>query len=639
MINSNKLNNILKNNSKETYIISEIGINHNGSLDIALKLIYKSYEAGVDAVKFQKRNLEKIYSKHILNDSNSAEWNFEYLIPLLQELELSKEDYLEIKKTCKKLDLDLIITPMDEESVEFISTLGIKAFKIASADMVNFSLIKKCASYNLPLLISTGMWSEEDIKKCVKFYKKHNIQYSLLLANSTYPAPYEDIGLNFLQKLKTLSNIVGYSGHERGNFIPIAAVALGARIIEKHITLDRNQKGPDHKASMLPKQWEEMVKNIHLLEKSLGVEKYVNQAETLNKEAFAKSAIANKDLTKGHILLESDIYYQSPGKGIFEHEISEYIGKELKQNIPQDNFISKENFNNTVLIKDWKKFNFTKNWGVKCRFHDYKIYKQLNPPVIEFHCSQSDLDIEFNEKNKNSKLIIHAPEIFDRELVNICSKDERIVQKSLEIIQKSIDKTIQISKNWPLAKPKMVVHLGGMSLDLLDTTKYKINRLSTHDEMISIAIHNFKKLNYNPDEIDILPENLPPRPWYLGGEWYQYGFAPYSDMIRFCKETKTKMTYDICHAQLQCNLENITLAEYTKNVMPYVSHMHISDAIGLNGEGIQMFEGEIDFKSTFDIAKDYNFSWVTEIWSGHLHNGSGMYKALCDLENNFNTLL
>lgn len=635
----NKLNKILENKSKETYIISEIGINHNGSLDTALKLIYKSYEAGVDAVKFQKRNLEKIYSKHILNDSNSAEWNFEYLIPLLQELELSKKDYLTINKTCKKLDLDLIITPMDEESAEFVSTLEVKAFKIASADMTNLSLIKKCASYNLPLIISTGMWSEEDIVKCVKFYKKHNIRYSLLLANSTYPAPYEDIGLNFLKTLKSLSNIVGYSGHERGIFIPIAAIALGAQIIEKHITLDRNQKGPDHKASMLPQQWEEMVKNIRSLEKSLKNIKYVNQAETLNKEAFAKSATAKKHFLKGHILLETDIVFKSPGKGIFEHEISDYIGKELKENIPQGKFISKENFNNTVLIKNWKQFNFSKKWGVKCRFHDYETYKQVKPPVIEFHCSQSDLDIEFTEKNTDSELIIHAPEIFDRELVNICSKDERIVQKSLDIIQKSIDKTIKISKNWPLTKPKMVVHLGGMSLDLLDSTKYKLNRLSTHDEMISIAIHNFKKLQFNPDEIEIIPENLPPRPWYLGGEWHQYGFAPYSDMVRFCKETRTQMTYDICHAQLQCNLENITLAEYTKNVIPYVAHMHISDAIGLNGEGIQMFEGEIDFKSTFDIAKDYDFSWVTEIWSGHLHNGSGMYKALQDLENNFNKLL
>ena len=128
-----------------TYIIAEIGINHNGSLDTALKLIYKAYEAGVDAVKFQKRNLKEIYTKDILDDPNSAEWNFEYLIPLLKEVELSKKDYVTIKRTCKKLNLDLIITPMDEDSVEFVGELGVNAFKVASADMTNLSLIKKCS--------------------------------------------------------------------------------------------------------------------------------------------------------------------------------------------------------------------------------------------------------------------------------------------------------------------------------------------------------------------------------------------------------------------------------------------------------------------------------------------------------------
>tara|TARA_R110001583_G_scaffold96366_1_gene240553 strand:+ start:1178 stop:3085 length:1908 start_codon:yes stop_codon:yes gene_type:complete len=634
----NKLQKIFGTKSSKTYIISEVGINHNGSLDTALKLIYKAAEAGVDAVKFQKRNLKNIYSSHILDDSNSAEWNFEYLIPLLQELELSKDDYYIINDTCKTLGLDLIITPMDEGSAEFISTLDIAGFKIASADMTNISLIKKCASYNLPVLISTGMWSEQDIKKCVSQYP-NNMEYALLLANSTYPAPYEDIGLYFLNDLKKLSDIVGYSGHERGTFIPVAAVALGAKIIEKHITLNRDQKGPDHKASMLPWQWKNMVKDIRALELSLTDKKSVNQAETLNKEIFAKSAVTNQTLSKGHILTELDISYKSPGKGIFEHEISDYIGKELKNLIPKGKYISKEDFTKTIPVKSWKPFNFSKRWGVKCRFHDYEIYKVLKAPVMEFHCSETDLDIDFKEKNINSELIIHAPEIVNRELVNICSTDEQVVQNSLDIIQKSIDKTIEIAKGWPKAKPKMVVHLGGMSLDKLPTTKYGNTKLSDSYKMITRAIHNFKRLKYDKTKIDIIPENLPPRPWYLGGEWHQYGFAPFKDMIRFCKETGVKMTYDICHAKLQCNLEKITLTEYTKQVMPYVAHMHISDATGLNGEGIQMFEGEIDFKSVFNTSSEYDFSWVTEIWSGHLHNGSGTYKAMRDLESNFNNIL
>ena len=166
------LSSVFSNETKCTYIISEIGVNHNGSLETALALIDASHEAGVDAVKFQKRDLPSIYSKKILDDPNSAEWTFDYLIPLLKECELSHEEYQTIKEKCETLGLDLVITPFDEKSAEFVASLGVVAFKIASADMTNFKLIEKCASYNIPLIISTGMWSEEDIKKCTQRYNK-----------------------------------------------------------------------------------------------------------------------------------------------------------------------------------------------------------------------------------------------------------------------------------------------------------------------------------------------------------------------------------------------------------------------------------------------------------------------------------
>tara|TARA_R110002074_G_scaffold385891_2_gene567335 strand:- start:633 stop:2543 length:1911 start_codon:yes stop_codon:yes gene_type:complete len=635
----NKLKQIINGKSNSTYIISEIGINHNGILDTALELIYKSKEAKVDAVKFQKRNLETIYGKEILDNPNNQEWSFEYLIPILKEVELSKEDYSVIKRTCKKLKLDLIITPMDADSVDFISKLKIDGIKIASADMTNFSLIKKCSELNLPFIISTGMWKEKDIEHCVKYYNKLGIDYSLLLANSTYPSPYEDLNLNFISKLKKLCDVVGYSGHERGIFIPTAAVALGAKIIEKHITLDRNQKGPDHKASMLPNEWNLMVKNIRDLEKSLGDTKHVNQAELLNKEVFAKSAYSNDNFKEGHILLKDDVHFKSPGKGIFEHQLPNFIGRTLKNDVLNDECISEEYFKKITKLNNWRKFDFSKKWGVKCRFHDYDKYKILKAPVMEFHCSESDLLLDFNDKNLDSELIIHAPEIVDREIVDICSKNQRIVEKSLDILQRSIDKTIEISSNWPLAKPKMVVHLGGMSMDKLEESNYKVDDLSTHEEMISIAIQNFKKLNFSRDDIDILPENLPPRPWYLGGEWFQYGYGPSADMIRFCKEFDLKMTFDLSHAQLWCNLEKITLREYAEKVMPYVAHVHISDAIGLNGEGVQINEGEMDFDSIMSLFKSYDFSWVTEIWSGHLHEGQGTYDGMCSLHKNYSKCL
>lgn len=621
MFDSGKINKIFnKEDVNFTYIVAEIGINHNGSLKTAIELIEASKDAGVDAVKFQKRNLESIYSKEILDDANNSEWSFEYLIPLLKEVELSEDEYKIIRKKCDELELDLIITPFDEVSAEFIAELGVSAYKIASADMTNIPLLKKCNDYGLPLLISTGMWKDEDIVKCSKIYKIDKLKYAFLLAQSTYPASYETLNLKYLEKLKELTPVVGYSGHERGTFIPVAAVAMGCKIIEKHITFDITQKGPDHKASMLPDEWKEMVYQIRMLEKAMGSTKAINQAEIQNKEAFAKSAVPIRDLPVGHVLIKADLTYKSPGKGIFPHEIHDFIGKILKKPIKKEHYINKTDFEDTISITNWEEFSFSKKWGAKCRFHDYDDYKVLNSPSIEFHCSQTDLDIDFRPEISNSELIIHAPEIFDRQLVDICSEDEYIVKESLNILQRSIDKTLEIAKYFPKAKPKLVMHLGGMYLNKRELCDTSI--------LTKRAIENFKKLNYDSDLIDILPENLPPRPWYLGGEWFQHGFMLSKDMIEFCNYFNLGITYDICHASLYCNEFGIDLAEYTKEIMPLVKHIHISDAYGNNGEGVQIGEGSIDFDKVLKEVEPYEFTWMPEIWSGHLHQGAGTYRCM-----------
>jgi len=625
MFDSGKITKIFNlENVNFTYIIAEIGINHNGSLKTAIELIYAAKDAGVDAVKFQKRDLESIYSEEVLSDANSSEWSFEYLIPLLKEVELSKEDYKIIRKKCDELELDLIVTPFDEKSAEFIKELGVSAYKIASADMTNIPLLKKCNDYNLPLLISTGMWNDEDIEKCAEIYKIDKLNYAFLLAQSTYPASYETLNLKYLERLKKLTPIIGYSGHERGVFIPIAAVAMGCKIIEKHITFDINQKGPDHKASMLPEEWKEMVYQIRMLEKAMGDLKHVNQAEIQNKEAFAKSAVPVRDLPVGHVLIKPDLIYKAPGKGIFPHEINGYIGKVLKKPIKKDHYIDKSDFEDTIPISEWKKFSFSKKWGAKCRFHDYDEYKVLNSPCIEFHCSQTDLDIEFQPEESNSELIVHAPEIFDRQLVDICSDDPEIVKESLNILQRSIDKTLKIATSFPKKKPKLVMHLGGMFLNKRELGDTSI--------LTQRAIENFKKLKYDENLIDILPENLPPRPWYLGGEWFQHGFMRSKDMLEFCNYFGLGITYDICHASLYCNEFGVDLAEYTKEIMPIVKHIHISDAYGNNGEGVQIGEGSIDFPSVYKELVPYNFTWVPEIWSGDLHEGAGTYICMKILE-------
>ncbi len=610
-----------------TYIIAEIGINHNGSLETALALMDAAKNAGVDAVKFQKRDLESIYSKEVLDDANSSEWTFEYLIPLLKEVELSDDDYQVIRQKCDDSSLDLIVTPFDAKSAEFVHRLGISAYKIASADMTNIPLLKQCSSYGLPLIISTGMWKDEDIAACAEIYKIDKIDYAFLLAQSTYPAPFETLNLDYIARLKEFTPIVGYSGHERGTFIPVAAVAMGCQIIEKHITFDKSGKGPDHKASMLPDEWKEMVYQLRMLEKARGSVKHVNQAEIQNKEAFAKSAVPIRDLPAGHVLIKPDLTYKAPGKGIFPHEVYDYIGKVLKKPVKKDHYINKSDFEDTIDISEWEHFSFAKEWGVKCRFHDYDEYKVLNSPCVEFHCSQTDLDIDFHPEPSPSALIVHAPEIFDRQLVDICSDDDEIVRQSLDILQRAIDKTLEIAPAFPSRKPKLVMHLGGMYLNLRDLVDTGL--------LTQRAIENFKQLKYDPKLIEILPENLPPRPWYLGGEWFQHGFMLATDMRQFCDHYDLGMTYDICHASLYCNEFGIDLAEYTKEIMPFVRHVHISDAYGNNGEGVQIGEGSIDFDPVLDAMKEFEFSWVPEIWSGHLHHGAGTYKCMQILNKSY----
>ena len=297
-----------KHKSNQTYVIAEIGVNHNGDLDSALELMRISARAGVDAVKFQKRSLKQIYTPKLLNNPNSAEWSFQYLLPQLKQLELTEKDYLIIDQYAKELELDLIITPFDLESAEFIPHLSLAAIKIASADMTNLPLLEYVSKQKIPIIISTGMWTDKQIRNTAQFIKKLTTKYALLHCQSTYPAPFESINLSYLNILKNLAPIVGYSGHERGISVCLAAIGMGAKIIEKHITLDRDQKGPDHRASLEPQEFESLVEEIKIVEKSLGLgKKIVKSAEILNREVFAKSLTANKNLSSGHVLIKQDI--------------------------------------------------------------------------------------------------------------------------------------------------------------------------------------------------------------------------------------------------------------------------------------------------------------------------------------------
>jgi N-acetylneuraminate synthase len=607
------------------YVIAEIGINHNGSVEEALFLMNEAAKAGADAVKFQKRTLTEIYVPSILEDPNSAEWSFQYLIPQLKVLELSDGAFHTLREEARRLGVDFIVTPFDQVSADFVASLDVDAVKFASADLTNWPLISHTlGKIACPAIFSTGMWDDAVIRKSAKFIAENfNNRFAMLLCQSTYPAPPESLNLRYLHTLASIAPMVGYSGHELGVQASLLAHALGATIIEKHITRDIHQLGPDHKASLTPEQFRDLVRQLRLTRAMLGEDrKVITMAEQLNREMFAKSLVAKRDLAVGETIRLEDLKVMSPGKGITPDRLSEFLGKKLMRAKSANDYITEQDFGKALTVAEWPRFTFSKEWGVKCRFHDFETYRQLKTPVIEFHCSDLDVIDKVDATSESSALIMHAPEIIGRDLFDLCSDNPEVVRKSVDILEKTIVRTRELAAGFRQGvKPKIVLHVGGMSL--LDGN-YDCAAITSKAEKILRDI--------DLDGVDLLPENLPPRPWYLGGQWHQYGFMRPEDMAAFCKSLSLGMTFDICHAQLYCKYAGIDLVDYAKIILPYIRHVHISDAHGIDGEGVQIGKGELDFDALFRYLEKIRFSWVPEIWSGHVNHGAGTYHALCCLE-------
>ena len=599
------------------FIIAEIGLNHNGSVKTAKKLIDIAKEAGADAVKFQKRDLDSIYQQSVLRDPNKSEQAFQYLIPLLKKFELGEEEYKEIIDYCKEKDIIFLCTPWDIPSVNFLEKLNVLGYKIGSPDLTNLPLLAYVALKKKPILISSGMSTLEEIDKSINFLKKKEAEFLLFHCSSTYPAPLESIHLNFIRALEKRYQVpIGYSGHERGIGVSIAAVGMGAVAIERHITLDRKMEGPDHRASLEPEEFKDMVLGIREAEKALGeAKKIMTRGEVLTREVLGKSLVATRDIKAGEIFKTSMIAVKGPGKGLSPQRIFDLIGKTAERNIKNDELFLESDLLKEKLFLSQKDYQFKRIWGLKTRLSELDETAKFDPRLLELHFSDKDLEVPFNKKHYDQYLYIHAPEYWHHQLIDLCSFNEKERKMSISVMEKTLKRARELSPYFK-GEPKVILHIGGMNL----------RKVSNRKKILENGIDSFKKLNTKG--VEILPENLPPRPWYFSGQWYQNFFTRAEDMIEFCRALGLSMTLDVSHAKLYCNLEKRDFLEYTKKIAPLVKHIHFADAKGIDGEGLQIEEGEIDFEATIEVLKDYEWSWVPEIWRGHQQNYKGFMLAL-----------
>lgn len=308
---------------KGVYIIAEAGVNHNGRLDLALKLCDAAKEAGVDAVKFQTWKTENAVSKsaslaeyqeHNINDKSQTQFQ------MLKQLELSYDEFVEIKKYCDKISIQFMSTPDTLEDVEFLIELGVPVQKIGSGDLTNIPFLKGLAKTHQDVILATGMSSLADVEIAYNLLKDNGAgDVSILHCTTNYPCPYGEVNLKAMQTLKEAFKCkVGYSDHTMGIEVPIAAVAMGAEIIEKHFTLDRTMDGPDHKASLEPKELKQMVASIRNIEKALGDGiKQPNASENAIKDVVWKRLIARTPIKKGEKLTTENVALLRGNRGMF----------------------------------------------------------------------------------------------------------------------------------------------------------------------------------------------------------------------------------------------------------------------------------------------------------------------------------
>ena len=326
------------------YIIAEIGINHNGDIEIAKKLIDAAIECGANAVKFQKRNLESIYQKEILEDPTLDSQGTEILLDVLNEIEFKEDEFKKIFDYCQKQQITFLCTPWDIPSVNFLETLNVPAYKIASADLTNFPLIKHISKTKKPIILSTGMSDMDEIEKTVNFVKTLEIDFLLLHCNSTYPSPVELLNLNLIPMLKEKFDVpIGYSGHETGIIASVTATNMGGVVIERHITLDKKMEGLDQSSSLEPDQFKKMVEFIRESENAKGTQqKKMTRGEILQREVLGKSVICASDIQIDEIFSEKNIEVKSPARGLSPQYFYELLGKKSNRVIKRGEYLQLE---------------------------------------------------------------------------------------------------------------------------------------------------------------------------------------------------------------------------------------------------------------------------------------------------------
>ena len=328
------------------YIIAEIGHNHQGNLKVALDMIQAAADCGVDAVKFQKRDNRALFNDAMYNKPYDNENSFGMTYGEHREfLEFEWDDYVVLKARAEEKNVEFMCTAFDFKSVDFLEKLGITSYKIASGDITNIPLLEYVAATKKPIFMSTGASTLDETRMAYEAICKHHDDVCLLHAVCSYPAQYSDLNMRAIETLKKEfpNAVIGYSGHDNGILAASIAYMLGAKVIEKHFTLNHSWKGTDHKFSLEREGMRKQVRDLRRIDECMGDGvKRIQECEISAKQKMGKALYTHRDLSAGHVLSRDDIDIKSPGEGLPPYRIESITGKKLKVSLPRESSISLE---------------------------------------------------------------------------------------------------------------------------------------------------------------------------------------------------------------------------------------------------------------------------------------------------------
>ena len=598
-----------------TFIIAELGINHDGDIEVAKKLIYNSFKAGVDAVKFQYRNMSRAYAEKTFQIGDSilrTELEKNYLSPM--EIEV-------LRNYAKDLDLKVGISFFSREDVGDFTGIVFDFYKVPSVEFTNNSLIDILLTKGAPVYLSLGCQSEPTIARQLDRLGSYD-KIHILHCVSNYPVQPRNAALGYIAYFRQkYGRNIGYSSHDADWRYVLYAVAFGARVVERHITLDASKGGLDNSTSSTPTQFTQMVELIRGFEhaKDGGHPRLPNQGELLNMQNLGRSYYADRDIRPGEMLTIEHFVFRAPAIGLSSDSILKFIGQPLQKPIAKGEALCADHFSkpsefSSNLRDSANKFRLS----LPIRFHDQALIDhEFGLKNYEFHLTYDDLEkaSDLTSINRTKNYSVHAPDYIDSLTLfdPFCRSDNG--RRSREVLNKVLKFAASIQQVTG-SVCVVVASFNKFDRDVSERVFYEgLKDLTSH----AIATYG----------VELLPQWLPPFAWYFGGSVSLHAFNTTGALAQVVRN-EIDICLDLSHFAMCVSATRMSWQDF-EPLLDRTRHVHLSGADGIDGEGVKLSRSGTEFLDRIPKIIKFPCTKVIETWQGHLNNFQGFKDTISDI--------